>query len=126
MNYDNTKTIFIECSYSDKDRAKSLNGKWNKLHKLWSFQVEEDFNEETYNGFKVIKPTKKTEDLNNKFITLTLDVKYKDKARAKELGCKWYSLIKKWGICLNDLEWDEDEWNGFTVLERNYGYQMTL
>jgi hypothetical protein len=70
MNYNNTKTIFIECSYADKDRAKSLNGKWNKLHKLWSFEVEEDFNEEIYNGFKVIRPKKKTENLNSNLIVL--------------------------------------------------------
>ncbi len=83
MNYDNTKSIFIECSYADKDDAKSLNGKWNKLHKIWSVEVEEDFNDETCNGFKVITPKKKTEDLNSRFVTLTLDVKFKDKANAK-------------------------------------------
>ena len=126
MNFDNTKTIFIECAYSDKDKVKSLDAKWNKLTKLWTFQVDTDFNEPTYKGFKVIEPKTKIEKLDTEFLTLTLDVPFKEKERAKSLNCKWHALIKKWSIAINDLEFDEPEWNGFKILERNNGYYMIL
>lgn len=124
MNFE--KTIYVECGYSDKDKVKSLNAKWDKLNKLWTFQVDTDFNEPTYYGFKVIEPKTKIEKLDTEFLTLTLDVPFKEKERAKSLNCKWHALIKKWSIAINDLEFDEPEWNGFKVLERNNGYYMVL
>ncbi len=126
MNFDHTKTIFIECAYTDKDKVKFLGGKWDKLNKMWTFQVDEDFNDTTYNGYNVVEPKTKIEQLHKHHLTLTLDVPYKDRERAKLLNCKWHSLIKKWSIAINDLEFDEPEWNGFKVVERNHGYYTML
>ena len=123
---DKLTKVYVECCYKDKNHIKTLNGKWDPSLKSWYFMVNNDFNEDTINGFKVVKPKKEKEELNNIFTFLYLDVPYKDKEMAKEKGACWDKVLKKWSVKINDLDFNDTHWNGFKVNLNSKGYSMSL
>ena len=48
--------IFLECSFKDKDKLKSIGGKWHGKKKMWFIALEqENYTETEWNGFKVLE-----------------------------------------------------------------------
>ena len=91
------KRNYIALDYTDKDDAKLLGCKWDIDAKKWYFTDNNKNKDEILRKYNVIPKTDKR---------FYLNLRYTDKERAKELGCKWDNDTKKWYVLTSNANYD--------------------
>jgi hypothetical protein len=107
----NKKTVFIDCSFEEKDAAKKVGARWEFSVKKW--YVPENLWSELHR-FNKWRPNGR----------IYLNCPFKDKDRAKKKGARWDGNVKQWYFVPSKTRCEEDfrEWLGQnTITSRDDG-----
>lgn len=99
-----TNKIYLNISFNDKDKAKSLGAKWDMHEKKWYYNKQftsddniEELNKLSENTVNIDKTTTKVIDTGIKDSDkIYIKVSFANKEIAKKNGARWDASIKSW------------------------------